>query len=245
MGKSQNRKMVFKRFTVHDENCAMKIGTDALVLGAIADHSNPLQILDVGTGSGVVALMLAQRFESSEVVGVELNKEAFTQAKENFRSSPFLNRVSAIHSSFQNWSNLENNHGTIDLLVSNPPFFNGTSISPIEARNMARHDSYLKIHELFSGAHNVLKDGGVAVVVWPLEREAKLLKEAEATGFYRNKRIEIRPTENHEAVRIIAQFSSLKSPQIEEEIVLEKGVGDNREFTSEYLELMKDFFLQA
>ena len=69
MGKSQNRKMVFKRFTVHDENCAMKIGTDAVVLGAIADHSNPGQILDVGTGSGVVALMLAQRFESSRKEG--------------------------------------------------------------------------------------------------------------------------------------------------------------------------------
>ena len=245
MGKSQNRKMVFKRFTVHDENCAMKIGTDALVLGAIADHSKPGQILDVGTGSGVLALMLAQRFELSEVVGVELNKEAFIQAEENFRSSPFSNRVSAINSSFQNWSNLENNYGTIDLLVSNPPFFNGTSKSPIEARNMARHDSYLKIHELFSGALNVLKDGGVAVVIWPVVREEELLKAAEETGFYRNKRIGIRPTENLEAVRIIAQFSTLKTTQKEEEIVLEKGVGDNREFTSEYLELMKDFFLKA
>ncbi len=245
MGKSQNRKMVFKRFTVHDDNCAMKIGTDALVLGAIADHSNPKHILDVGSGSGVVALMLAQRFESSEVVGVELNEEAFTQATENFRSSPFSNRVSAINSSFQNWSSLEKNHGTIDLLVSNPPFFNGTSKSPIEARNMARHDRYLKIHDLFSGAQNVLKDGGVAVVVWPVEREGELLEKAEETGFYINKRIEIRPTENHDAVRIIAQFSTLNSTKIEEEIVLEKGVGDNREFTSEYLVLMKGFFLHA
>ena len=114
MGKSQNRKMVFKRFTVHDENCAMKIGTDAVVLGALANHPSPKQIIDVGTGSGIVALMLAQRFESSEVVGIELNKKAFTQAEENFMSSPFSNRVSAVNSSFQNWSTLENNHKAID-----------------------------------------------------------------------------------------------------------------------------------
>ena len=110
---------------------------------------------------------------------------------------------------------------------------------------MARHDSYLKIRDLFRGARNVLKDDGVAIMIWPVEREEELFKAAKEIGFYGNKRVEIRPTKNHDTVRIIVHFSSLKSAQIEEKIYLEKGVGDNREFTSEYLELMKDFFLKA
>ena len=245
MGKSQNRKMEFKRFTVHDDKCAMKIGTDAVLLGALADHPNPLQILDIGTGSGIVALMLAQRFPNSSVTAVELEKEASLQAEENFKQSPFSERLTCYNESFQGLSTMES-VGKFDLIVSNPPFFDGTSKSPFESRNMARHEDYLKIDELFSGVNQIIETDGLVVVVWPVEREGVLMNSAVNHGFNITSRCEIRATENHDSVRIISEFSKSENQSVTHpEIILEKGVGDNREFTPEYLELMKGFFLKA
>ena len=245
MGRSLNRKMEFKRFTVHDDKCAMKIGTDAVLLGALADHPNPLRIIDVGTGSGIVALMLAQRFPNSEVTAIELEREAYAQSLENFSNSPFRDRLSCINESFQHASVNKMLLGA-DLIVSNPPFFDGTSKSPIESRNMARHEDYLKIDELFSGVLKVINKSGIFFVVWPLERESVLLESAVKYGFYNTSRCKVLATKNHEPVRIISSFSIFKCEDIrQDEIILENGVGDSREFTPEYLELMKDFFLKA
>jgi len=245
MGRSLNRKMEFKHFTVHDDKCAMKIGTDAVLLGTIATHPNPKHILDIGAGSGIVALMLAQRFPNSSVTAVELENGAALQASDNFTNSPFSKRLNCINDSFQNISS-NKTIGKFDLIVSNPPFFNGTSKSPYEPRNMARHENYLKIDELFSGIENVIEDEGVFIVVWPVEREEVLTQSAAKHNYYQVYRIEIRATSNHEAVRIISVFSKVRPPEIiESEITLESGVGENRVFTPEYLKLVKDFFLKA
>ena len=245
MGRSLNRKMEFKRFTVLDDKCAMKIGTDAVLLGAIATHPNPKHILDIGAGSGIVALMLAQRFPNSSVTAVELENGAALQASDNFTNSPFFERLNCINDSFQNISSTKT-LGKFDLIVSNPPFFDGTSKSPYEPRNMARHEDYLKIDELFSGIENVIEDEGVFIVVWPVEREEVLTQSAAKHYYYQVYRSEIRATSNHEAVRIISGFSKVRPPEIiEGEIILESGVGENRVFTPEYLKLVKDFFLKA
>jgi len=132
MGTSGNRKMTFKRFTVHDEKCAMKIGTDAVMLGAWANPSKSsaqLKIVDIGSGSGVIALMLAQRFEHSTVTAIELEPLAAEQSRENFASSPFVNQLSCIERSFQQWSEEVQNFEA-DLVVSNPPFFHNKPRSP-------------------------------------------------------------------------------------------------------------------
>ena len=107
MGRSQNRKMEFQRFTVIDEKCAMKIGTDGVLLGAWASPKSPdkaLNIVDVGSGSGVVALMLAQRFAESKVTAVELEPHAVEQSRENFDNSPFDSRMTCVEASFQDWA---------------------------------------------------------------------------------------------------------------------------------------------
>lgn len=240
--------MVFKQFTVKDDRCAMKIGTDAVVLGALASHENPSQILDIGTGSGIVALMLAQRFPSSNVTAIELEPGAHSQAEENFCESPFASRLTAINDQFQSWTS--ETQAKFNLIVTNPPFFNSQSRSPIEARNMARHDDYLKVEEIFTGVDRVLEEGGELVVVWPVEREEDLLEAAKAQGFSTKSICEILPTENHSAVRFVATFAKVDTDNLgdtctREKLILEKGVGDYREFTPEYLELVRDFFLKA
>ena len=140
MGRSQNRKMEFQLFTVSDEKCAMKIGTDGVLLGAWAStHSaeKALNIADVGSGSGVVALMLAQRFTESQVTAVELEPLAVEQSRENFEHSPFDSRMKCVEASFQDWASESDNQSSFDLVVSNPPFFNGKPKSPFHARNLA------------------------------------------------------------------------------------------------------------
>jgi tRNA1Val (adenine37-N6)-methyltransferase len=237
--------MVFKQFTVHDGMCAMKIGTDAVVLGVLASHGSPKSIVDIGTGSGVVALMLSQRYPSSQTLGIELEPNAFKQALENINASPFSERVSCIQSSFQDWVSDQSNIDSVDLLVSNPPFFKNKPKSPVEARNLARHDDSLKIDEIFSGASKTLRESGVLCVVWPEERKEDLIVAASKAGFYLSKKWDILPTVNHSSVRFVAEFSLKPCSPLQKDIILEIGEGQDREFTPEYLALMRDFFLKA
>ena len=243
MGRSQNRQMQFKQFVVRDDKCAMKIGTDAVILGVVADHPKPKMIADVGTGSGVVALMLAQRFNNASITAIELNDEAYLQACDNFVNSPFKDRIKCVNSSFQNWSSSATNK--YDLIVSNPPFFDGTSKSPFESRNMARHEDYLNLEELFEGSSKVLNDKGVVVVVWPVERKKKLLESVRHAGFHSNSTFSIKATENHPASRIIVSLSNEQFKHQEKEIILENSTVDDKKFTPEYLALMSDFFLNT
>lgn len=254
MGRSQNRKMEFQRFTVKDEKCAMKIGTDGVLLGAWASlqsSEKALNIVDVGSGSGVVALMLAQRFIASKVTAVELEPHAVEQARENFENSPFDSRMECVEASFQNWAAESDNQSSFDLVVSNPPFFNGKPKSPFHARNLARHDDYLNISDLFEGAEKVLRAKGVFGLVWPVEREADLMAAAKMRKFHVIRKCLIRPTPQHNPVRFLVEFKQDISGNLEvpslilTDIVLETGEGEGRHFTSQHNELMKAFFLQT
>lgn len=254
MGRSQNRKMEFQLFTVRDEKCAMKIGTDGVLLGAWAStHSaeKALNIADVGSGSGVVALMLAQRFTESQVTAVELEPLAVEQSRENFEHSPFDSRMKCVEASFQDWASESDNQSSFDLVVSNPPFFNGKPKSPFHARNLARHDDYLNISDLFEGAEKVLRAEGVFGLVWPVEREADLMAAAKNHKFHVIRKCIILPTPLHKPVRFLVEFSKVTSgdqdvaSSILTNIVLETGEGEGRHFTTQHNELMKAFFLQT
>ncbi|MDG2311170.1 MAG: methyltransferase [Flavobacteriales bacterium] len=246
--------MEFQRFTVKDEKCAMKIGTDGVLLGAWASMQSPektLDIVDVGSGSGVVALMLAQRFTESKVTAVELEPLAVEQSRENFENSPFNSRINCVEASFQDWANESGNQSSFDLVVSNPPFFNGKPKSPFHARNLARHDDYLNISDLFEGAEKVLRAEGVFGLVWPVEREVDLMAAAKVRNFYVIRKCVIRPTPQHNPVRFLVEFKkdtcgTQNVPNIiPTNIVLETGEGVGRQFTSQHNELMKAFFLKT
>ena len=251
MGTSDNRKMTFKRFTVIDEKCAMKIGTDSVLLGVWASPSKSdshLKIVDIGSGSGVVALMLAQRFEHSSVMAIELEHLAAEQARENFATSPFVKQLSCVECSFQQWSEDVNNFKA-DLVVSNPPFFHNKPKSPFYARNLARHDDSLPISDLFHGVAKILSKEGVLAIVWPVEREGDLISAANDWNFKLVRRCEILPTKKHPPVRFLTEFKfsdQVNSDVIRSKIVLETGEKKgSRNFTAEYNELMRDFFLES
>ena len=183
MGKSGNRLVVFKQFSVRDDRCAMKVGTDALLLGSWSQVEDAEWIVDIGTGSGILALMAAQRANRAQVIGVELEPQATGQANENFCASPFANRMQAIHSSAQDFAMNPENQRKFDVVLSNPPFFTNKPKSPHPERNLARHDEALPMNQLLNAAFVLLKDGGLFHLVWPFDRKGELEAEALRKGF--------------------------------------------------------------
>lgn len=185
----------------------MKIGTDALILGSWCSVEGVQDAVDFGTGSGIIAFMLAQRAPAAQVVGVELEPNAFKQSAQNAEGIPFRGRLNMIGQSVQDFAIRAEFSEAFDLVVSNPPYFHGKPKSPIYARNLARHDDSLSLTALLTSARQVLKPQGRFAVVWPMERKEELLLEAEGTGFELMRICEIAGTPMHAPVRFVSEWS--------------------------------------
>lgn len=198
MGRNGRRLQSFQRFDVADDQCGMKVGTDALVLGCWAGENlqGVRRILDVGTGSGILALMLAQRHERAVVEAVELEPDAARQAAENAASSPFSARISVHEMAVQAWEGAD-----VDLVVCNPPFFHNHPKSPERKRNLARHDDTLPLHVLFAEAQRVTHESGVFQLVFPTDRAEEVRAAAMERGWRLAERISLRWSFAHEPIR--------------------------------------------
>jgi tRNA1Val (adenine37-N6)-methyltransferase len=201
MGRSGRRVQAFKQFVVHDDACGMKVGTDALLLGSWAGASMNLcdhpvkDVLDIGTGSGILALMLAQRFPTAHVHAVELEPDAAKQAHENAEGSPFRDRITVHQRAFQGWE------GSVDLAVCNPPFFKDHPKSPNRKRNLARHDDTLPLPSLFNAVKICLEREGEFALIFPEDRADELVDVACNHGFYLWAKITLQATESHDVIR--------------------------------------------
>ena len=198
MGRNGRRLQSFQQFDVADDQCGMKVGTDALVLGCWAGENlqGPTRILDIGTGSGILALMLAQRHERAVVEAVELEPDAARQAAENAASSPFRDRISVHEMAVQAWEGAD-----VDLVVCNPPFFHNHPKSPERKRNLARHDDTLPLHVLFAQARRVTHDAGVFQFVFPTDRAEEVRAIASKEGWLLSQRISLAWSASHEPIR--------------------------------------------
>ena len=206
MGRSGNRQVVFKEFTVHDDQCAMKVGTDAVLLGSWLDVSKARQIIDVGTGSGIVALMVAQRAKDARVVGVEMDLNAANQAAANFLASPFSKRLEAVTSKIQHFDSHPMEREKYDWVVSNPPFFHNKPKSPDPSRNLARHDDELPLEDMLRMAHFLLHATGMMGLVWPTDRESELIGAATEGGWKCARKLRIHGTSEHESLRFLSEW---------------------------------------
>ena len=154
----------FKQFRIYHDRCAMKVGTDGVLLGAWAPTQHATRILDIGAGSGLISLMLAQRSEA-HIVGVELDDNAALQARENAAQSPFASRIEIVNADILNYESADK----FDLIVSNPPFFINALECPDQQRTQARHTSSLPLHLLIDAAYRLLHDGGLFSVILPTD----------------------------------------------------------------------------
>lgn len=239
--------MVFKQFEVHDADCAMKVGTDALLLGSWSDVSDARQIIDAGTGSGIVALMAAQRAPFAEVTGVELEPNAVAEARENSARSPWSNRTLIVEDSIQKFAARPENQGTFDTFLINPPFFHGKPKSPDEARNLARHDDALPCSAFLDAAWNLLNSKGSLQVVWPWDRWVELKNGAQKCGFHLRRQADVCGREGHEPSRVLSHWwkrSPEQAPQ-HEVICIELGerIEGQPRLSSRYKELLDPYVL--
>lgn len=165
----------FKQFNIDDTNTAMKIGTDGVLLGAWAfSDIRPSRILDIGTGSGLIALMMAQRFPQAAITAIEIDTDAARQARENISASPWHDNIDIINLDFITYSP----HAKFDAIVSNPPFFNEPILSPSSIRNTARHETSLPLPLLLRHAADLLDDNGSLALIIPVERVDQAIYQA-------------------------------------------------------------------
>lgn len=215
----------------------MKVGTDGVLLGAWANAENPQSILDIGTGTGLIALMCAQRFPEAKVTGIEISDLAFLDAQTNFNNSPFQNRLSAINKDVLNFTTTHK----YDLITCNPPFFAKSLKSSDTHRNLARHQDSLPVEQLLTKASDLMSiHGGFAMIV-PIDVAEQAESLSNNLGLYLTRKTLVRGNENAMPKRALLQFE--KSPkQLEEEhLVIESA---RHQYTPEYIKLTKSFYLK-
>lgn len=229
----------FKQFDLYQDRCAMKIGTDGALLGAWADVSGVERALDIGTGTGLIVMMLCQRAEELKVDAVELDADAASQAAENIAKSKFSDRIAVHHSPVQRWTPQEG----YDLIVSNPPFFSSNLRSPNHKRSQARHDDELPLGELVFNVARLLKPSGRFVVIWPTDREAELTASFETKGMFLYRRCAVHPTPQKDCHRVLNEYRRMDDrPEINETVLVIEQSGRGV-YSEQFIELLRDFHL--
>jgi tRNA1Val (adenine37-N6)-methyltransferase len=228
----------FRQFTIRQGRSAFKVGTDAVLLGAAADIAGAERILDVGSGTGILAIMAAQRSQAN-ITAIEPHEGSFADAAVNISSCPWAGRITLLNSRLQDFSLGDNK---FDLIIANPPYFSDSLKSPDPGKNAARHNVTLTGNDLLEGAARLLAEGGTIQLIMPRTEGNVFIAEAASFGFYCNRIIKIRPLPSSEVKRLIMKFSRSRTMLHEEFLTIEHG--PRHEFTSEYIDLTKDFYLK-
>ena len=228
----------FKQFTVHQDKCAMKVGTDAVLLGSWVKADKALQILDIGTGSGVIALMIAQK-SNAQIDAIDVDENAFQQSLENFKNSRWPIRLNSKHKSLQNYS-IEYT-GKYDLIITNPPYFHHASKPAIESRLNARHSDLLTFDELLDGVKKLLNPDGQFYVILPCKEGLEFLDKAQRKELFCHHLLRIKTKADKNEKRLIMKFGFQLDKLKEEEIIIQE---DDGSFTQEYIDLTYDYYIQ-
>jgi tRNA1Val (adenine37-N6)-methyltransferase len=228
----------FKQFKVEDGRSTMKVGTDAVLLGAVAIVEKAANILEIGTGCGVIALMLAQRSQAL-IDAIEIDKESAGEAAQNVNNCPWKDRIAIIHSSLQEFVKLQGKK--YDLVISNPPFFSRSLKSSEKKRNISRHNDLLSFGELISSSSVVMSDAGSLWVILPSNESKDFTEKAGKSGFFVHFKLEIIPKAGKECNRYILQLKKTPVGKIVEKSLTIKH--QDNTFTKEYTGLTNEFYI--
>ena len=236
-----NNPFQFKEFSVSHDKCAMKIGTDGVLLGAWANPKNSFSILDIGTGTGVIALQMAQRASAEVIDALEIDANAFEQAVDNFEQSDWGDRLFCYHASLQEFvGEIEEEY---DFIISNPPFYNTTykegAIS--DQRILARHSKSFSFTTLLEATSKLLCKKGSCAFIIPFEEEETFLELAYQQKLFANRITRVRGASSSPVKRILLQLSFEKTEIESSELVIEI---ERHQYTQDYINLVKDFYLK-
>jgi tRNA1Val (adenine37-N6)-methyltransferase len=225
----------FKKFSITQEKSAMKVGTDGVLLGSWASCEKANTILDIGCGTGLIALMLGQRNLISNVTGIEIDKIASQEAQLNISNSDWEGRIEIKHISLQQFTP----QLKFDLIVSNPPFFPKNKSQ--QSRDIARHTNTLSFEELIGNAAKLLVDKGILSVIIPKNSEEYFCKIAAVYKLYCNRACYIKGNEVSEVKRVMMEFSFIKSRALNDYLTIERS---RNNYTDKYIQLCRDFYLK-
>ena len=228
----------FKQFNVFDKRSAMKVGTDAVLLGSWVNCVKKENILDIGTGSGVIALMLAQRSQAV-ITGVDIHKGSVEDAVLNFRNSKWSSRLQVAHSSLQGYA--EKCTDRFDLIVSNPPFFTNSLKSPEQLKNISKHNDYLPYAELITEIRKLLADKGSYCIIIPADDYENIIELSENAGFSLSKQLIVFPKPSKPASRVVLEFGISKPETIIRDEIFIRNNDDS--YASDYKLLTGEFYL--
>lgn len=230
----------FKQFSISQEKAAMKVGTDGVLLGAWAPvDRDPFSILDIGAGTGLIALMLAQRSSAEEIEAIEIDENAYLEAVENFEESPWNDRLFCFHASLDDFMD-ELEDEEYDLIVSNPPFYSENVSSGNESRDNARQNQSLPFSDLVEAASVLLSGEGIFCVVIPFKEEANFIELAREEGLFPFKITHVKGTPDSEIKRALLAFSRSELEVQVNELIIETS---RHRYTPEYIDLTREFYL--
>ena len=230
----------FKQFSIQQEKTAMKVGTDGVLLGAWTPIiNNPFNILDIGAGTGLIALMLAQRTQAEQIDAIEIDENAYEECVDNFENSPWNDRLYCYHAGLDEF--VDEVEELYDLIVSNPPFYTAEYKSNNESRDLARFEDALPFEELVEAADFFLSDHGIFSIIIPFNEEEKILSLCLERELFPIKITRVKGTPASEIKRSLMAFTRIQQDPIINELIIEIARHD---YTDEYKELTKDFYLK-
>lgn len=230
----------FKEFTVHQEKCAMKVCTDACTFGALVDIQSADHILDIGTGTGLLSLMAAQRNSGALIDSVEIDRDAFDQATENVKLSPYADRIQVFQTAIQEFQpGIQ-----YDVIISNPPFFQSDLKSPSDKKNVAHHGESLSFDQLLHDATRLLKPDGSFQVLLPVEEALIFLGKAEKKGWYLEEEVILKHNSVKRPFRSIMTLKKGYSADMQpDRSSIEIYEEDGKSYTTEFKKLLSPFYL--
>lgn len=239
----------FKQFTINQERCAMKIGTDAVLLGAwTALDRHPFSILDIGAGTGVLSLMLAQRSNAEIIDAIEIDDDAFEQCVDNFEQSTWADRLFCYHAALDEFTDEIDDQ--YDIIISNPPFYYPT-LPPAslpkgektmsDSRKIARFQDAMPFEHLLMSVSKLLSESGEFSVIIPFQEEDKFIDLAESFHLYPNRTTHVQGNPDTEIKRSLIAFSRHKTALKTTQLIIET---ERHQYTDDYVTLTKDFYLK-
>ena len=231
----------FKKFSVNQDKCAMKIGTDGVLLGAWCPvDNNPFSVLDIGAGTGILSLMLAQRSNAEQIDSLEIDEEAYEECVENFENSPWSDRLFCFHASLDEF--IEEPEDEYDIIISNPPFYSEDYKSDNSQRDLARFQDALPFEDLVEAADLLLSENGIFAVIIPFKEEERFIDLCTEVELFPVKVTRIKGSHTTPIVRSLLAFKRYElSVLTADELVIEIN---RHEYTDEYINLTKDFYLK-
>ncbi|MCD1115880.1 tRNA1(Val) (adenine(37)-N6)-methyltransferase [Chryseobacterium turcicum] len=221
----------FKQFEIQQSKNVFRVGTDGVLLGVLANVNHASKALEVGTGTGLISLMLAQRNASAQFLGIDINEDAVDLTRSNFENSPFTTRLKNNHQDFKSFESAEK----FDLIVSNPPYFEE---SGSEKDKLARQTVELNFLQLIAKSSKLLSENGILSVIIPFEAGVDFTRIALESQLFLSRKINIIGIENSKIKRLVLEFS-LEEKEVEEsDFIIEKSP---RQYSDQYLELTKEF----